>query len=133
MSSYNNINCIISYLTSNKIVKFVSLYYFNNNIDFVFELIKDLSSSINYVDSIIKNEDYFKNVFSKLNVNTNFHLNTISKYHELLENLSKNVKSYMETYLKNNSPSDVSDVSLDLKGNIFDNNYITNLKENMQN
>ena len=129
----NILNNIISFLTSNKIVKLVSLYYLNNSIDSIFELIKDLSSSINYVDSLIKNEDYFKNVFSKLNVNTNFHLNTISKYHELLEDLLKNVKSYKDTYIKNNSPSNTLEASLDLKENIFDNNYITDLKENSQN
>ena len=142
----NSIDKILDYIQGDSLIAFVTVNH-ENNLEKLSNSVKNLESHISSIEILTNNSPIITDLLRRLNTTQKFYSNfstyEISSYFELLNELYEKIKSYMTAYLNINNQKAISSSLFDninqetfdskyFDKTIFDNNYITQLK-NSQN
>ncbi len=142
----NSIDKILDYIQGDSLIAFVIVNH-ENNLEKLSNSVKNLESHISSIEILTNNSPIITDLLRRLNTTQKFYSNfstyEISSYFELLNELYEKIKSYMTAYLNINNQKAISSSLFDninqetfdskyFDKTIFDNNYITQLK-NSQN
>ena len=130
------IDDILKYLHSNDLINLHSINYSKNNLKNLNITIRNLNFNVSSIKILITNFDAIKVLLKDLNVSSYFSTTQILNYFNLLNDLLRNTETYVNTFLPSNSQNSItSNIDQTIGNNefintIFDNEFISNLKNN---
>lgn len=132
----NAIDTILNYIQYNDLINLNSINYPKKNLENLNNTIRTLNFNVSNIKTLIDNFDAIKDLLKTLIAPSYFLTTEIFNYFNLLNDLLRNIETYINTYLPSNSQNSItSNIAQTIGDNefintIFNNEFISNLKNN---